>query len=226
MLKISDFRGNWGLKGPIISLILLYLLVHIATFLIPEIPDLSFAAYGLVVLFLVLSNKATLKQLGLHCDHWKQNLVLGGIAGGLVLVTVPLMDLLIDVSGMGQSELFVGAANRDFDGAGENKSLPVYLGLTVGIVLVEQLFLTGYLFQALLLKTKPALAIYLSGIIFTWVHNDLQLGLFLIGVITASFYLFTRSLVASLIFHFACYMGGWLLTYQHPRVFTLLGFLF
>ncbi|MDH5762551.1 MAG: CPBP family glutamic-type intramembrane protease [Nitrospinota bacterium] len=226
MLKASDSRGNWGLKGPVSSLILLYFLLHFAAFSIPGLPDLSFVAYGLVVLFLVVCKKAKWKQLGLHSDHWMQNLVLGGLAGGVVLASVPLMDWLIDVSGLGQSELFAGAENRDLDGSGEVKSFPIYLGLTVTMVLAEQLFFTGYLIQSFLLKIKPALAIYLGGIIFTLVHNDFKLGLFLLGTLTATFYHFTRSLVPSLLFQLSCSISSWLLTYQHPRVFTLLGFLF
>jgi membrane protease YdiL (CAAX protease family) len=96
----------------------------------------------------------------------------------------------------------------------------------VSIGLAEQLFFTGYLLQSLIRKCPPALAIYLSGLLFALVHLDLQLGIFLLGLVASSFYWLTGSLVAPLIFQIACHTAGWLLDHHYPRVYTLLGFLF
>ncbi|MCZ6541724.1 MAG: CPBP family intramembrane metalloprotease [Nitrospinae bacterium] len=227
MLKQSIFKGTWGLKGPVVTLALLFPLVYVTGLgLTRWAPYLYPTGSGLVILFLVLFKKATWEQLGMHREYWKQNLILGGLVGGLIIVAVPLLDLLIEASGMGRTELFTGAEKRFSDGSGNNISFGVHLAIVTGITLAEQLFLTGYLLQALLRKTKPSLAIYLGGIIFTLVHFDLELGLFILGLTASGFYFMTGSLIAPLIFQIACHTAGWLLTHHYPRVFTLLGFLF
>jgi membrane protease YdiL (CAAX protease family) len=227
MFKRTDFKGTWGLKGPVIILVLLfplvYLLIHNSTRWVPYLYPMP---YGLVILFLVVFKRATWEQLGLHYEHWKQNLTLGVLAAGLIITAVPLLDMWIQASGMGQTELFAGAEKRSFDGSGNNISFVVYFGIVTGMALAEQLFFTGYLLQALIRKSKPALAVYLGGLIFALVHYDLQLGMFLIGLIASLFYLLTGSLIAPLIFQIACHTAGWLLAHHHPKVFTLLGFLF
>ena len=63
-------------------------------------------------MFLILARYATWQQLGFHKEHWKQNLILGCLAGGLVVGMIPLLELFIGVSGMDQTELFSGADQR------------------------------------------------------------------------------------------------------------------
>ena len=227
LFKRTDFKGTWGLKGPLITLALLLLLAYFFT-LISTLwaPYLYPTSYVLVILFLVAFKKTTWEQLGLHCEHWKQNLLLGGVAGGLVIVTVPLMELTIELSGMGQTSLFAGAENRLLEESDGSTTFVVYFGFITGMAMADQLFFTGYLLQAMIRKTKPALAIYLGGLIFALAHFDLQLGMFLLGLITATFYWFTGSLVAPLIFQIACHTAGWVLANYYPKVVTLLGFLF
>jgi membrane protease YdiL (CAAX protease family) len=143
-----------------------------------------------------------------------------------VVGSVPLLDLLIDATGMGQAELFSGAEHRLSQELEGNSSFVAFIVTAIFIALAEQGFLTGYFLQTLIRKSKPALAVYLGGLIFALVHFDLQLGMFLLGLIASSFYLLTGSLVAPLIFQIACHTAGWLLIHHHPKVFTLLGFLF
>ena len=182
--------------------------------------------FGLAVMILILTRYATWEQLGFHKEHWKQNLILGSLAGGLVVGWVPLLELLIGVSGLDQTELFSGADQRLSHELGGNSSFTTFIIPAIFIALAEQAFLTGYVFQGLLRKIKPVLAVYLGGLIFALVHFDLQLGMFLLGLIASSFYLLTGSLVAPLIFQIACHTAGWLLAHHYPKVFTLLGFLF
>lgn len=189
-------------------------------------PAIYPAYFGIVLVFLGFTRYATGQQLGFHKEHWKQNLILGCLAGGLVVGAVPLLDLLIDATGMGQTELFSGADQRLSQGVEGNPSFTVFIALAILIALAEQGFLTGYVLQALIRKAKPALAVYLGGLIFALVHFDFQLGMFLLGLIASSFYLLTGSLVAPLVFQIACHTAGWLLVHHYPKVFTLLGFLF
>ncbi len=184
------------------------------------------AYFGLVVLILSLTRSLTWRQLGLHREHWKQNLLFGGGFGILVIQMVPLLDLFIGSSGLDQTDLFAGADRRVSEPPGGPFSLAAYLGTVILIPLAQQLFLTGYVLQALLRKTKPALAVYLAGLIFMLVHFDLQLSLFLLGLTASGFYFMTGSLIAPLIFQIACHSAGWLLIHHYPRVLTLLGFLF
>jgi len=227
ILKQTDFTGTWGLKGPLIALALLFPLGYV---IIPDTTRWSSylypIPYGLMILYLVATKKATWKQLGAHHENWRQNLILGGLAGGMVAAAVPLLDLSIQGSGMGQTELFAGAERRYLEESDSQISFAAYFLIVTGIALAEQLFFTGYLLQALIRKIKPALAIYLSGLIFAMVHLDLQLGVFLLGLIASSFYWLTGSLVAPLIFQIACHTASWLLDQHYPRVYTLLGFLF
>ncbi len=231
MFKRTDFRGTWGLKGPIGALAVYFcVLFPVLHILFPQAQKWALIIYptyfGMVIVFLVFTRYATWQQLGFHKDHWKQNLLLGCLAGGLVVGSVPLLDLLIDATGMGQAELFSGAEHRLSHELEGNSSFIAFIVPAIFITLAEQGFLTGYFLQALIRKSKPALAVYLGGLIFALVHFDLQLGMFLLGLIASSFYLLTGSLVAPLIFQIACHTAGWLLVHHHPKVFTLLGFLF
>ncbi len=231
VIKRTEFRGTWGLKEPVWWLAVyagvLFPALHLlfppaqqrAWFIFP-------AYFGVAVLYLITIRRVTGEQLGFHRHHWRQNLILGGLTGGLIIAGVPLLDFFIEASGMDQAELFSGAQHRISDESGDRASFMLFMAPMILFSLAQQGFLTGYVLQALLRKTKPALAVYLGGLIFTLVHFDIQLGLFLLGLITASFYFMTGSLVAPLLFQISCHIAGWLLTHHYPRVFTLLGFLF
>lgn len=231
MFEKNDFRGTWGLKGPIAILAVYACLLFPALHIIfPQAqkwaPIIYPGYFGLAVLILILTGQTTLRQLGFHKKFWKQNLRAGGLSGILVVGMIPLLNLLIDVTGLGQAELFSGADQRLSQEPEEGFSFIVFIIPVIFITLAEQVFLTGYVFQALIRKIKPVLAIYLGGLIFALVHFDLQLGMFLLGLIASSFYCFNGSLIAPLIFQISCHTAGWLLIHHYPKVYTLLGFLF
>jgi len=231
MFKRTDFKGAWGLKGPVGALAVyacvLFPILHI---MFPQAqrwaPYIYPAYFAMVVLLLVLTRHTTWRHLGFHIENWKQNLILGCLAGGLVIGVIPLLELFIGVSGMAQSELFSGADQRLTLEPEGDASFTAFILPTIFIVLAEQGFLTGYVLQALIRNSKPALAVYLGGLIYMLIHFDFQLGMFLLGLTASSFYLLTGSLVAPLVFQVACYSAGWLLAQHYPKVFTLLGFLF
>ena len=231
MLKRTDFSGIWGLKGPV-GILAVYFCVLFPTFHIlfsqtqKWAPVIYPAYFGMTLALILLTRHATWKQLGFHKEHLKQNLILGCLAGGLVIGTVPLMEFFIEVSGFSQNELFAGADQRLAQEREGNSSFAAFIIPTVFITFAEQGFLTGYVLQALIRKSKPVLAVYIGGLIFALVHFDLQLGLFLLGLTGSLFYWLTGSLIAPLIFQVACHSGGWLLAHHYPKVFTLLGFLF
>ena len=231
MFQRTDFTGAWGLKGPVAALAfyscVLFPILHILFPRSQQWASIVYPAYfGLMVLFLIMTRQVTWRQLGFHKGHWKQNMILGGLAGILVVGMVPLLELLVGASGLDQTELFSGADQRLSQEPEGGSSFAVFIVPMILIVLAEQGFLTGYVLQALLRKSKPALAVYLGGLIFALIHFDLQLGMFLLGLTASSFYWLTGSLVAPLIFQMACHTAGWLLAQHYPKVFTLLGFLF
>lgn len=231
MLQRTDFTGDWGLNGPIGALLIyacvLFPTLHILFPQAQQWASLIYPVYfGSAVMLLVLTRQATWRKLGFHKENLKKNLALGGLAGIMVAGMVPLLELFIGVSGLDQAELFSGADQRVEQLSGEGSSFAVFFISMILISLAEQGFLTGYVLQALIRKSKPALAVYLGGLIFTLVHFDFQLGMFLLGLITSSFYWVTGSLVAPLVFQIACHTAGWLLAHHYPKVFTLLGFLF
>jgi membrane protease YdiL (CAAX protease family) len=231
MFKRTHFTGTWGLKGPITVLAvfscLLFPAVHILFPQAQKWATIIYPAYfGIVLIFLILTRHATWKQLGFHTKHWKQNLTLGCLAGGLVMGMVPLLEIFIGVSGLDQTELFSGADQRLSQESEGNTSFIAFVLPAFLIALAEQGLLTGYVLQSLIRKIKPVLAVYLGGLIFMLVHFDFHLGLFLLGMTASSFYWLTGSLVAPLMFQIACNTAGWLLAHHYPKVFTLLGFLF
>lgn len=231
MFKQTDFKGTWGLKGPVGALIIyscvLFPVLHILFSQTQQWASIIYPAYfGLVVLFLIFARHTTWQKLGFHKEHWKQNSILGVLTGILVVGVIPLLSLLINATGMGQSELFVGADQRFAQEPDADSSFIAFIIPGIFITLAEQGFLTGYVLQALIRKIKPVLAVYLGGLIFALVHFDLQLGMFLLGLTASSFYWLTGSLVAPLVFQISCHIAGWLLIHHYPKVFTLLGFLF
>ena len=231
IFKKTDFKGTWGLKGPVVILAVYFcVLFPILHILFPQAqkwaPYIYPFYFAMVVLFLILTRQVTWQQLGFHKEYWKQNLILGGLAGGMVVGMVPLLEILIGVSGLDQTELFSGADQRLSQEPEGNSSFAAFIAPVILIALAEQGFLTGYVLHAVIRKTKPALAVYLGGLIFALVHFDLQLGMFLLGIVASSFYWLTGSLTAPLIFQIACHTAGWLLAHHYPRVYTLLGFLF
>ena len=168
--------------------------------------------------------KISFPQLGFNTRHLTQNCILGGISGGLVLISLPLLNALIDFSGLGQSEIFQGAENR-LSIATALTFFPM-LGIIVLAPIIEQGFFNGLLLQPLIKKINPVTAVYLGGLIFTLAHFDFSLGIFFIGLTTAGFFYWTGTLYASLIFQINCQIAGVFVLPHYPRVVTLLGFLF
>ena len=83
-----------------------------------------------------------------------------------------------------------------------------YAGILLIIPFIEQVFFTGIIFQSLLKKINPILAIYAAGIIYSLAGFKLSLGAFGLGVVTSFLFKSTKTLYASIIFHASCAVGG------------------
>ena len=135
-----------------------------------------------------------------------------------------ILDLFIDSTGMANHDLFKNQPNFNIS-SGKNAIIQ-YAGVVLVIPLIEQIFFTGIIFQSLLKKISPILAIYSSGIIYSLAGYKLSLGAFGLGVTTSFMFKATKMLYASIIFHASCVLGEIMIKNVYPRLNTLLSFLF
>ena len=188
----------------------------------PLIYDYTDIIYFLVITLLVLYLHNT-KILGFSVKNLKKNLILGGLSGGVVIISLFLLELGIDLTGMSNLDLLQTQTNIDilFD----KSSIIFYVSLIIMVPLIEQVFFTGIIFQSLLKNINPVLAIYASGVIYSLAGFKLSLGAFFIGVTTAILFKITKTLYASIIFHSCCVVGGIIIKTIYPRLSTLISFI-
>jgi membrane protease YdiL (CAAX protease family) len=191
------------------------------------LPQYGHAIYFAVIFAYVWGIKKTpLSEVGFSRQHLGNHLLIGILLGGLMVSALPFLDTLVSLSGLDQNELFSDNANQR--NADDWKSLqPLGLGITVLILpLLAQFFFTGLIYQSLSKKVDPMLALFGGALIFTLGHFKLNLGLFILGVVTSFLYRLTGTLYASILFHMGCALAGILLLYSYPRLITILVFLF
>ena len=163
-------------------------------------------------------------SLGFLKINIKYNIAVGILAGGLLLVTLPLIDLSLELLNLTNHELLIKKPSNSVSYSFDFFSKQVLLILL--IPLVEQIFYTGIVFQSLMKKLNPVIAVYITGLIYTIVGFKLSLGAFVLSVITSLLFLLTGSLHASLIFHACSALGNFILENIYPRIITILGFLY
>lgn len=209
-----------------------YLFVFLpATHFFPR-PVRWFSEYGYdfflpaALFYLLRVKKISIKDLGFSFRYCKQNMLIGGLSGGLVLLALPLLDGFLRVTGLEQTELLANAAARSPGGllATTNPWL-LWFPILVHPVL-EQLFFLGFVVHSLFRKYNPFIVIYMAGILLTLLNFSFNLSTFGIGLITAYCYFLTGTILASLIFQVSCNVAGVLLVAFYPRLITLTGFLF
>ena len=163
-------------------------------------------------------------SLGFSRKNIKYNIFVGILAGGLLLVTLPLMDLSIELLNLTNYELLSKKAsyNTSYNFIFFSKQFLLILF----IPLVEQIFFTGIVFQSMIKKLNSVIAVYITGLIYTIAGFKLSFGAFGISLITSLLFLLTGSLHASLIFHACSALGNFILENIYPRIITILGFLY
>ena len=180
-----------------------------------------------VYFFVIISfalYRLNIKALGFSTKHLKNNLLIGFLSGGGLLFGLFLLNFAIDFTGLADHDLF---NNRpDLKSFIHMSSTAEYAGILLAIPFIEQVFFTGIIFQSLLKKINPILAIYASGIIYSLAGFKLSLGAFGLGVVTSFLFKSTKTLYSSIIFHATCVAGGVIIKSVYPRINTLLGFLF
>jgi membrane protease YdiL (CAAX protease family) len=178
--------------------------------------------YFSVIILLVLYLHNT-KILGFSVKNLKKNLIVGSLSGGMVIISLFLLELGIDLTGMSNLDLLQTQTNIDI--LLDKSSIIIYASIILVVPLIEQVFFTGIIFQSLQKNINPVLAIYTSGVIYSLAGFKLSLGAFFIGVTTAILFKVTKTLYASIIFHSCCAVGGIIIKTIYPRLNTLISFI-
>ena len=176
------------------------------------------------MIILIALYRSNIKVLGFSLKDLKNNLFIGSASGGALIFSLFLLDLCIGSTGMANHDLFKNQTNSSI--SPDKISIIEYAGVILVVPLIEQIFFTGIIFQSLLKKISPILAIYASGIIYSLAGYKLNLGAFGLGVTTSCLFKATKTIYASIIFHASCAVGGVMIKSVYPRLNTLLGFLF
>jgi len=229
--KVDGFDSALSFKF-ILTVTLLYFLIvfpviHFFLWDHAWLPQYGYLIYFAGIFAYVLGiKKIPPKKLGFSRQYLGNHLWIGLILGSLIVSALPFLDALVALFGLDQNELFSEAANqRNADDWKDIHPLDLAVRILIFPVLT-QFFFTGLLFQGLSKKVDPILALYGGGIIFTLGHFKLNLGLFILGIITAFLYRLTGTLYASILFHMSCAVAGTLLLYMYPRLITALVFFF
>ena len=224
-IKRVESTSCWPFKVPILILGFYFLIVLPCTqFFFRTYPwlykyaDILF--FSIVVIFALY--KTNPAQLGFATKYLNQHLVLGLITGGILLLSLPLLETGLEITDLTDHELFGENPRKVSYDLNFLKEIAV---IVVLIPLIEQIFFTGFILQSLLKKINPILAIYTGGLIYTLAGFKLSLGTFGLGICTSLLYKISGTLYASILFHMSCVLGGVLLENVYPRIIIILGFL-
>ena len=223
----NDWGVIWSVRASIVTLSVYLLLVlpgkNIFFHTNPWPFKYTDSIYFFVIILFALY-RSNIKVLGFSVKGLKKNLFIGSASGGVLIFSLFLLDLCIDSTGMANHDLFKNQPNSSI--SSDKNSIIEYASVVLVIPLIEQIFFTGIIFQSLLKKINPILAIYASGIIYSLAGYKLSLGAFGLGVTTSFLFKATKTLYAPIIFHASCALGEVTIKSVFPRVNTLLGFLF
>ena len=223
----NDCGAAWSIRATIFTLSVYLLLVlpgkNIFFHTNPWPFKYTDCIYFFVIILIALY-RSNIKVLGFSVKNLKRNLFIGSASGGALIFSLFLLNLCIDSTGMANHDLFKSQPNSNI--SSDQSSIIEYVGVVLVIPLIEQIFFTGIIFQSLLKKISPILAIYASGIIYSLAGYKLSLGAFGLGFTTSCLFQATKTIYASIIFHASCAVVGIMITSVYPRLNTLLGFLF
>ena len=225
-IKTVESTSSWPFKVPILVLILYVFVVLPSTqiffktnLLLYEYADILFFA-GIV---LVISYKTNLVELGFSAKYLNQHLVIGLISGGTLLLSLHLLNLGLEATGLTDHKIFEGRSESI-----TSHDLSFLLGKAVIVILIsliEQIFFTGFILQSLLKKINSILAVYAGGLFYTLAGFKMSFGTFALGIFTSFLFKITGTLYAPILFHISCGFAGELLKNVYPKMTTILGFL-
>ena len=183
----------------------------------------SFFAFSLLLSIVIFRVK--IADLGLSKNNLATNLMTGLKASiipfSLVLIAIVIPVWVYEIITSGRIGIF-----DNFAKGPRNGDIAYLLQLLVLAPIFEEIFFRG-LFIPPLKKYLPAWAVILiSSLIFMSAHGYLKFGAFLLGLFTSVLFMWSRSVVPGIIFHFTCNLWGPLLVYLFPNIYKTIYFLF
>ena len=178
--------------------------------------------FAFVVIYIAFLINPT--DLGFSTKYFNQHIVLGLISGGALLLSIVLLNYVLNAIGL--------ASNNTFSQNIENEVTDIYrnilekIGLIIVVPFIEQIFFSGLALKSLLERINPIIAIYIISVIYTLIGLDLTLGTFALGIIASTLFKITGTLYSSIIFHMSCVVGGEIIFKIYPKLIVILGFLF
>lgn len=211
------------------SIVLLYVLILFPAmrFAFPSaLWVLDFGAllfYFSSLALLVFFKRTSLPELGFCPD--RSHLILAAILIASVALLPFAVDSMISLTGINQYEFFSDAINQRAPGIGAIPLSFLVVKVFLG-PLLTQVFLIGFVTQAMLRQKNSIIAIYGAGLLFMLVGYDFSIGLFIIGCLSAYLFKKTGTLYLSIGLHMGCAIADLMIANMYPRLYTVVGLLY
>jgi membrane protease YdiL (CAAX protease family) len=149
---------------------------------------------------LIRSGQTTWRELGFDRERIGRDVVRGLGYGVLAFLVSALLQSLLDLVGVRQTQLRDLAWIRELDLVG---FLAIFLVGAIGAPLAEELYFRGYVFAAYLREKGPLVAYVLSGVVFAGLHlnREALLPIFILGMMLAWMYHRSNSLIPPITAH-------------------------
>jgi membrane protease YdiL (CAAX protease family) len=155
---------------------------------------------GAAYLRLIRSGQTSWRGLGFDRQRIGIDIIYGLGYGVLTFVVSALLQSLLELIGIHQTQLHELSWIRDLD-------IPGFLLLfalgAIGAPLAEELYFRGYVFTAYLRDKGPIAAYLLSGLVFAGLHlnKEALLPIFILGMMLAWIYRRSNSIIPSITAH-------------------------
>jgi membrane protease YdiL (CAAX protease family) len=155
---------------------------------------------GATYLRLIGSGLTTWRDLGFDWRRIGPDIGKGLGYGLLAFLISALLQSLLDLVGVRQTQIHELAWIRDLDLAG---FAAVFLVGAIGAPVAEELYFRGYVFAAYLRQKGPLVAYVLSGVVFATLHLNLEalLPIFVLGLVFAWMYRRSGSVIPPITAH-------------------------
>ena len=180
--------------------------------------------YFVFVLLLALFLKyVSLKQLGFK-NIWNA-MIIGILLGILPIISVPLFDGFLVISGLSQSEIFLGANLRAPEEMMFGISFSENMITAIFVTFIDQVFVIGLIVNNLLNKQTAGQAIVGGGLLYTLTHFKPSLGNLILGFMSTGLLRATGSIIAPILVHTGFAIAKILIVFLYPRLISILVFL-
>jgi membrane protease YdiL (CAAX protease family) len=171
---------------------------------------------GVSYLRLIRSGQTTWSGLGFNRKRIGPDILRGLSYGALAFLVSALLQSLLDLAGIRQTQLRELTWIRELDLA---SFLVTFLVGAIGAPLAEELYFRGYVFAAYLREKGPIVAYLLSGLVFAGLHlnREALLPIFVLGIMLAWMYHRSKSIILPITAHAFNNGLAFLVFYFGPR---------